>query len=46
MKYTVEMGCAAMMYIPSFMQIGSDIPKVIVWWDLQTCSYVDRMVIE
>jgi hypothetical protein len=29
MKYTVEMGSCAMIYIPSFIQIGSAMPKSI-----------------
>jgi hypothetical protein len=29
MKYTVEMGSSAMTYIPSFIQIGSDIQKLM-----------------
>jgi hypothetical protein len=29
MKYTVEMGLSAMMFIPSFIHIGSDIEKLI-----------------
>jgi hypothetical protein len=29
MKYTVEMGSGAMMYIPSFVKIGSGIQKLI-----------------
>jgi hypothetical protein len=29
MKYAVEMGSGAMLYIPSFIQIGSDIQKLI-----------------
>jgi hypothetical protein len=29
MKYAVEMGLGAMMYIPSFVKIGSDIQKLI-----------------
>jgi hypothetical protein len=29
MKYVVEMGSGAMIYIPSFIKIGSDIQKLI-----------------
>jgi hypothetical protein len=29
MKYAVEMGSGAMMYIPSFMKIGSGIQKLM-----------------
>jgi hypothetical protein len=29
MKYAVEMGSGAMIYIPSFIKIGSDIQKLI-----------------
>jgi hypothetical protein len=29
MKYTIEMGSGPMMYIPSFMKIGSAIQKMI-----------------
>jgi hypothetical protein len=29
MKYAVEMGSGAMMYIPSFIKIGSGIQKLI-----------------
>jgi hypothetical protein len=28
MKYAVEMGSGAMVYIPNFMKIGSDIQKL------------------
>jgi hypothetical protein len=31
MKYAVEMGSDALMYIPSFIKIGSGIQKLI-WW--------------
>jgi hypothetical protein len=34
MKYTVEMGSDAMIYIPSFIKIGSEIEKLIT--DTQT----------
>jgi hypothetical protein len=30
MKYAVEMDSGAMIYIPSFIKIGSDIQKLIV----------------
>jgi hypothetical protein len=39
MKYAVEMGSGAMMYIPSFIKIGSSIQKVI------SGGYRDGMVI-
>jgi hypothetical protein len=29
MKYAVEMGSGAMLYIPSFIKIGSGIPNLI-----------------
>jgi hypothetical protein len=29
MKYAVEMGSGAMIYIPSFIKIGSDVQKLI-----------------
>jgi hypothetical protein len=29
MKYAVAMGSGAMMYVPSFIKIGSDIQKLI-----------------
>jgi hypothetical protein len=29
MKYAVEMGSVAMIYIPSFIKIGSDIQKLM-----------------
>jgi hypothetical protein len=29
MKYAIEMGSGAMIYIPSFIKIGSGIPKLI-----------------
>jgi hypothetical protein len=29
MKYAVEMGSGAMIYIPSFINIGSGVPKLI-----------------
>jgi hypothetical protein len=31
MKYAVEMGSGAMIYIPSFIKIGSGIQKLIRW---------------
>jgi hypothetical protein len=37
MKYAVEMGSGAMIYIPSFIKIGSGIQKLIVGYiDTQT----------
>jgi hypothetical protein len=39
MKYAVEMGSDAMIYIPSFMKIGSGIQKLIgVYRDTQTAG--------
>jgi hypothetical protein len=35
MKYGVEMGSGVMVYIPSFINIGSGIEKLI-GWDTQT----------
>jgi hypothetical protein len=35
MKYAVEMGLSAMLYIPSFIKIGSRIQK-LMWGDTQT----------
>jgi hypothetical protein len=32
MKYAVEMGSGAMLYVPSFINIGSDIQKLIGWF--------------
>jgi hypothetical protein len=35
MKYAVQMGLGAMIYIPSFIKIGSDIQKLIkVGWEI------------
>jgi hypothetical protein len=36
MKYAVEMGSGAMMYIPSFIKIGSGIQKFLGGRDSQT----------
>jgi hypothetical protein len=36
MKYAVEKGSGAMIYIPSFIKIGSDIQKLIEAGDTQT----------
>jgi hypothetical protein len=36
MKYAVEMGSGAVMYIPSFIKIGSGIQKLIRRRDTQT----------
>jgi hypothetical protein len=41
MKYAVEMGSGAMVYISSFIKIGSGIQKVIGWGFTDT----DNMVI-
>jgi hypothetical protein len=35
LRYAVEMGSGVMIYIPSFVKIGSDIHKLI-WGDTQT----------
>jgi hypothetical protein len=35
-KYAVEMGSVAIIYIPSFIQIGSGVQKFIGEWDTQT----------
>jgi hypothetical protein len=40
MKYAVEMGSVAMIYIPSFIKIGSGIRKLLGWG-----GYTDRMEI-
>jgi hypothetical protein len=45
MKYAVEMGSGAMIYILSFIKIGSAIPKLI-GGDTQTHKHTDSMVIE
>jgi hypothetical protein len=36
MKYTIEMGSGAMIYIPSFIKIGSAIPKLMGEGSTQT----------
>jgi hypothetical protein len=36
MKYVVEIGSDAMIYIPSFIKIGSDIQKLMGVGDSQT----------
>jgi hypothetical protein len=38
MKYAVEMGLGAMIYIPSLIKIGSGIKKLTGGGDLQTDS--------
>jgi hypothetical protein len=38
MKYAVEMGSGAMIYIPSFIKIGSDIQK-LKRWDTHTDTH-------
>jgi hypothetical protein len=42
MKYAIEMGSGAMIYIPSFMKIGSGIHKLMIggFTDTQTHSLV------
>jgi hypothetical protein len=39
MNYTVEMGSGAMIYIPSFIKIGSGIQKMISGEDSQTHTH-------
>jgi hypothetical protein len=39
MKHTFEMGSGAMIYIPSFIKIGSGI-QTLIWGDTQTHSMV------
>jgi hypothetical protein len=43
MNYSTEMGSGAMIYIPSFMKIGSGIRKLIGGIHIQT--HTDRKVI-
>jgi hypothetical protein len=41
MEYAVEMGSGAMVYIPSFMKIGSDLQTLLMgdtYADLQTAN--------
>jgi hypothetical protein len=38
MKYVVEMGSGAMIYIPSFIKTGSGIPKLIA------AGYTDTLI--
>jgi hypothetical protein len=38
MKYAVEMGSGAIMYIPSFIKIGSGIEKLMGGGDSQTAQ--------
>jgi hypothetical protein len=45
MKYAVEMGSGAVIYIPSFMKIGSGIQKLIRRIPRQTHRLTDSMVI-
>jgi hypothetical protein len=42
--HAVEMGSGAMIYIPSFIKIGSGVQKLI-WVDTQTHTDTDNMVI-
>jgi hypothetical protein len=44
MKYVIEMGSVAMIYIPVFMKIGSGIQKFIEG-DSQTHTHTHRMEI-
>jgi hypothetical protein len=39
-KYSVEMGSVAMMYIPTYIKIGSDIQKLI---EGEYMRHTDRM---
>jgi hypothetical protein len=32
MKYTVEMASGGMIYIPSFMQIGTSVQAILRFW--------------
>jgi hypothetical protein len=48
MKYAVEMGSGAMIYIPSFIKIGLSIQKVMERWefgDSQKHRHTDSMEI-
>jgi hypothetical protein len=46
MKYAVEMGSGAMIYIPSFINIGSGIQMLIgVNTETKTHGHTDSMVI-
>jgi hypothetical protein len=44
MKYAVEMGSGAIIYIRSFLKIGSGIQKLILG-DTQTLRHIDSKVI-
>jgi hypothetical protein len=39
MKYAVEMGSGAMLYIPSFMKVGSGIQKLTGEGDIQAKTH-------
>jgi hypothetical protein len=44
MKYAVEMGSGAMIYIPNFIKIGAGIQKLIGGFtDTQTLRHTDSM---
>jgi hypothetical protein len=48
MKYAVEMGSGAMMYVPGFIKIGSVIQKLIkgdTHTHTHTHTHIDSMVI-
>jgi hypothetical protein len=45
MKYAVEMGSGAMIYIPSFIKIGSGISKLMVGVGEGIHRHTDRMEI-
>jgi hypothetical protein len=43
MKYALEIGSGAMMYIPSFIKIGSGIKKLL-WGEGYTCRHKKSML--
>jgi hypothetical protein len=45
MKCAVEMGSGAMIYIPSFIKIGSTIQNLMEGWDSQIQGHTDSMEI-
>jgi hypothetical protein len=42
MKYAVEMGSVAMIYTPSFIKIGSGIPKLIMGEYMDTQTHTEQ----
>jgi hypothetical protein len=44
MKYAVEMGTGVMIFMPSFIRIGSGIQKMM-WWGEFTDRQTDRQTI-